>query len=313
MEQMNYKVEIEQSRVGSLGSSDAVMVEKIGRNGISSISETDKYRLAVMLGQAERQDVKTFAMELGDRIEQEIYKIILKKFPQAVSNPLHAHEGMSKFYGFNIINHIDVEVETEDRVIWYEIKASKSPTKDVINTYSAQLQWHWMLLKKTFAHTGKKLELSLVHYNTSAEGQFDASNLSITPIADNAIIENFFYKAFIILKDYLPSFVYTAPEEMSIQLVHDDNVQAMSKFAEEAIPKIKELEKKIDEFKASLRDYMLHNNIKKITSDTYTVTLTQPSVTNTFDSKRFKTEQPEMYTRYLKQSKREASVTIHTI
>lgn len=310
MGQTNYKNEIEQSRIGSLGSSDAAIVLKVGTDGIGALTDTDKYRLAVMTGQAERVDYKTAAMALGDQIEQTIFNILQKKFPQAQSNPRHEDEQFSKFYGFHILNHIDVEVETADRVIWYEIKASKYDTNEVLSNYEAQLQWHWMMLKKCFCNSGKHLQLHLVHYQTGKTEDFQAANISIREIKENSEIQSAFYGGLLALKDYIPNFKYAKPEEMSIRLVDSEQVQSLREQAENAIVQIKLLEKQIDDWKAALRDYMLDNSIKKIYSDEYSITLTLPSVAQTFDSKRFKTEQPELYSQYLKETERAASVTI---
>ena len=48
---MTHKTEIITSRKGGFGGSDAKMFLKVGKNGIESLSETDKMRIAVALGQ----------------------------------------------------------------------------------------------------------------------------------------------------------------------------------------------------------------------------------------------------------------------
>lgn len=307
----DYKQEIEQSRIGSLGSSDATVVLAAAK-GVEQLSDTDKYRLAVLKGQAENVNFTSSAIELGDRIEATIFDIIKQKFPQAVSNPKHEDEQMSKFYGFGIINHIDVEVETDDRIIWYEIKASKKSTGDVLDTYAAQLQWHWMLLRKVYGYgkTEKKLELNLVHYRTEQTKEFSAANIHIVTIGENHDMQSNFYAGFMALKNFLPTFEYTKPEEMSIRLVDSEPVQSLREAAEIAIIQIKKMEEQIDNFKAALKEYMIENNIKKIYSDNYSCTLTAASTSETFDSKRFKAEQPELYSQYIRETKRAASVTI---
>ena len=308
MEQMNYKSEIEQSRIGSLGSSDAALVARVGQGGIEALTDTDKFRLAVLKGQERRVDFKTPAMELGDKIEQTIFDILKSKHPEAVSNPQHEDVQMSAYYGFGIINHIDVEIVSPDKVVWYEIKASKYDTAEALKTYQDQLQWHWMLLRKVAKDIDT--ELYLVHYQTGKTQEFAASNLSIVPVEADDTRISLFYEGFIRLREYLPTFVYSKPEEQSIRLVNDDEVQQLREQAEQAIPLVVELQKKIDAFKAALLNYMQENSIKKIYSDTYSVTLTNASVATTFDSKRFQSEQPELYKEYLKQTERKASVTI---
>ena len=310
MEQMEYKNEIEQSRTGSLGSSDAALVERVGRNGLSALTDSDKYRLAVLKGQVEKNSFKSMAMELGDQIEQTIFGIIQHIWPQAVSNPLREDEQMSAFYGFHIINHIDVEVVSDDEVVWYEIKASKNRFSEVLDTYSAQLQWHWMMLKKVYGKTGKKLRVVLVHYHTGLSDTFEAKNMHLKDIPDNTEMEGDFYQGFLLLKDYLPTFEYAAPEGMQIDLVQDNDIQALRPVAEDAIFNVIHIQRQIDEWKEKLKLYMAANNIKKIFGDNYSVTYTMPTTAKTLDSKRFKEEHPDLYKQYLVDSNRSASISI---
>ena len=48
--------EIQKTRVGGLGGSDAAIVYKIGLNGLAGLTATDMRRLAVMTGKAEQVD-----------------------------------------------------------------------------------------------------------------------------------------------------------------------------------------------------------------------------------------------------------------
>lgn len=305
----DYKQEIEQTRIGALGSSDAALVYHIAEVGFDNISDTERYRLAVLTGQAERVDYKTAAMALGDTIEGVIYDIIRKNYPQAKSNPLHEVPEMARFYGVGIINHIDVEVEEDSRVRWYEIKASKFDTNEVYAKYYAQLQWHYMMMDKITAD-GIDKKLYLVHYKTDVTEQFDAQNLTVQEVERDEEFISQFYAGLMILREKLPAFVYTKGEEMPIRIVDDERVQALRSAAETAIAKVKVLERQIADFKAALCEYMVANNIKKIVADDYSVTLTAASVAKTFDSKRFKAEHPDLYSDYCKQVERAASVTI---
>ena len=196
-----------------------------------------------------------------------------------------------------------------EEVKWYEIKASRKTTDEVLQTYAAQLQWHWMVLNKVSAADVQK-SLYLVHYQTGVTEEFDASNITIVQVSMDDIMQGQLYDGLILLKEFLPTFKYVRPEEMSIRLVSDTDVQSLRERAEEAIIQVKQLEQQIEEFKAALKNYMTANGIKKIYSDNYSVTLTAATKVQTFDSKRFKSEQPEMYTQYLKETERAAAVMI---
>lgn len=308
---MEHKLEILNTRVGGAGSSDAAMVERIGRQGIVALTATDKKRLAILTGQAEKTDnFQTHAMQLGDEVEEIIFQIIKRKHPTAVSNPYREDLMMSSFYGFSIFNHIDIEVETEETVVWYEVKASNHTTEEVLDTYKAQLQWHWMLFNKV--HRGKKLSLFLVHYRTGITESFSAENLSVIPVKLDSKIQGNLYSGLLKLRAFLPTFEWVEDDSLSLSLVDDERIQAMREVAEDAILRINELQAQIDEFKTALCSYMMSHSIKKISADKYTITLTLPTTSTTIDSKRLKAEMPDVYSQFLKTTSRKASVTIKT-
>ncbi len=104
----DYKQDIIATRMGGLGSSDAKMVEKVGK--IGKLAYADKERIAEMLGIIERRQFSTSATALGDLIENQMYEIVKELYPDAVSNPYYKSK-LSEEYGYDIFNHIDYEVE----------------------------------------------------------------------------------------------------------------------------------------------------------------------------------------------------------
>lgn len=117
----NYKENIIASRVGSLGSSDAAMVEKVGKTG--KLSYADRERLAVLTGQAQQRDFSNAATRNGDYIEQEIFKDVAKKWPQAKSNPAFTSPALSTEH-FAVINHIDIEVANDEFLVWNVLRVA---------------------------------------------------------------------------------------------------------------------------------------------------------------------------------------------
>jgi len=77
--------EIEQTRIGGLGSSDAKMVARIGRTGV--ISDTAKKRIAIMLELDEQIKFSTAATEMGHQVEDWIYEEMKALNESVVSNP----------------------------------------------------------------------------------------------------------------------------------------------------------------------------------------------------------------------------------
>ena len=321
MEQdFSYKNDIIATRFGGLGSSDAKMVLKLAEGG--NLNATESRRIAEMLGMVEHRDIPcTFEMNKGNEFEVLAYKAMLLAFPQAKSNPLYVSENMSKSYGFNIFNHIDMEVETEDSLIWYEMKTSEKETADLLHDYNAQLAWHWMLLREKAAILGKTPALNLMHYPTF-HGEFDMDLLRIVYVP---YIANQFTKGFEALAAMLPTFAYTEPAEFSMdtlpatlqetlaQLANvTDQIKAAEEYAKQAREAIKEgFEQYCLPFHVSSLPvgeynivYMSGSTKVEETFNTAAAAADHPEfikqvVTEVFDEEAFKAEFPEQYESYI--------------
>lgn len=85
----------------------------------------------------------------------------------------------------------------------------------------------------------------------------------------------------------------------------------------EAVQMIVDLEKKAKEIKeaqdllkAKLLAAMEENGVKKIESDELTITYVAPTDRETFDSKKLREDNPDLYDEYIKISKVKASVRV---
>lgn len=143
-EQLSAKVshdeEIKTSRVGGLGSSDAAMVLKIGRNGLQSLCTTDVKRLRVMLGLDEPNNFGgNAATEAGHAFEDYICDRLNLIYPLKVKR----EEKMigPDFGAFKTFAHADFM--TGQKVI--ECKFVQKTTQEVLGRYYAQLQWYYYL------------------------------------------------------------------------------------------------------------------------------------------------------------------------
>ena len=73
------KQEIIDSRKGGFGGSDADMFARVGLNGLSVLTDTDKKRIAVALGQIEYVPIQpTEAMERGNDFEDFVAQFLIK-------------------------------------------------------------------------------------------------------------------------------------------------------------------------------------------------------------------------------------------
>lgn len=298
----NYKQDIIATRKGGLGSSDAAMVAKIGRNG--ELSQADRYRIAVMLGLAEKKQFSTAATQLGDEMEAKVFEVFKAQYPQAVSNPYYKSEELSNTFGFDIFCHIDFEAETDKHLIWVENKATKLNTADTINTYADQLQWEYMLLKEKAAKLGKEPTLILSHFDTTF-GEWNPDLLQLRTIheEDSTMI----MKGLQVIMDSLEGFTWEQPEELeadNLPAAQQEQIKQISIYLSE----IKRMQEYVDDFKSGLLQIMQENGVKSIKTPYFTVSVVNESKSMKFDSARFKKEQAELYAQYLKESTTKAYV-----
>lgn len=308
---MEHKQEIINTRVGGLGSSDAKMVAKIAERGY--LLDSDKDRLAVMLGLKEQPQFTNDAIELGNHIESLVFDVIKAKFSNAVSNIKYKAEDMSKQYGFDIINHIDYEVESDTELIWFENKATKIGLDATMSEYKYQMWWHMMLLRMKAKSIGKEPQIYLTHYDTNDwNGEFDADKLSIIPYPIPASSEPFkrFHEGLAIIAKEIENFEYK-PKDGVIHVSQlpsevNDKMQMIADY----LRTIKEYNEKIDAFKARMLELMEHTNTKSIITDAFTMTYVEPSTSITFDKAKFEKDHPEMVAQYQRTTKRKGYINI---
>ena len=73
---------------------------------------------------------------------------------------------------------------------------------------------------------------------------------------------------------------------------------------------VKEAEVKLSEAKTALRTAMLQHDVKKYDFGLFTATLSADTTSTTFDSARFKKENPDLYKQYTKEVARKGSLTL---
>ena len=320
----NYKENIIETRKGGLGSSDAQMVLSVARS--SELTDSAKLRIAVMLGLAEKPEFnKSKAMQIGDDVELKLYNDIKGVYPNAESNPLYISEALSGAYGFNVLNHIDIETIVEDEntgaktLVWFECKASKLSTADVLNTYAGQLAWHWLLLREKANAAGMDAQLFLLHYPTN--GMFNTDSYSFSNVQQVEIEEdtvradiNDLRTGLGIIANTLPTFQWKQPEEIAAYNLPAETQEALVALKHK-LDTIKAMEAEVNEFKDSIKTEMeklyAEHGIKSIKCDAFGITYVAPSESIGFDQAKFKAENPEMFAKYnTKVTKRNGYVSI---
>ncbi len=290
-------------RVGRVGSSNAAQIHAIGLRGF--INEADKELLALIKGEKESKEFSTDSMKLGLYLEDKVYECLLKKFPDATSNPYYESKRLSAKYGFRIGCHIDYEVESMKR--WIEQKSVKYETSEAEDSYRCQLAYETMMLRDKF---GKEGRLLLSHYNTEHwADEFDPMRLSISDITPISSWVNHnisvIKKGFQIIKEALIDFVYEPKQDIALESpslpAHiQDKICKIKEMAEA----IKEYENLFDEFKGGLYEMMSAQGVKsiKLLDLGLSFTAVAPTTSTSFDSKAFKNSHPKLYNKFQKVS-----------
>lgn len=297
METNKLKNEIEMTRTGGLGGSDAAMVYKIGLNGLTSINNSDKRRLAVMLGIVPYVPVfQTSAMRKGHDFEDFINEskilngIIEKEKYLGLRTNLH----------FQIFCHADFYNSFNNIV--YECKCSKHSLEKVKQIYYPQLQWYYLL-------QNKKVVL-VYHPQISEFENFDIDKIQMLEIEKDDKTLEILWNGLKLINDYIKDFNYEEKEEWKEEDLLPFEQREVSVLYN-YLTEIKRLENEVEERKQYLLEVMRNNNIKSITSDKYRISYVPPTEIKTFDKVKLFKEHPEINeTDYLKTSKKKDYVKI---
>ena len=301
-EEKTHQMEIENTRVGGFGGSDAALFLRIAKKGgVEELSNTDLYRIAVAMGIKPYVPVSpTEAMNNG-HIFEDSYARMLKDSIWAVDREVKLIAECQPA-NFRIFAHADFIINGKSAVkkflIVHECKfiADEEKTVDVVaETYKAQLQWYYML--------------GVVEYVDLIRGYGDPEHPSTQSLIidkDEEIINQL--KLGIRLLDeaisdgWVPEieeeFASAMSEKMQ-NIIHD---YEKLKFQKSAI------EEKLEELQKQIVEYMKISNVAKINGILGTISRTADSIVESFDSDKFKKENVKLYNKYIKKSTRKGSL-----
>jgi hypothetical protein len=323
--EFDYKQDIRQTRLNSLGSSDAKMLQQIAVLG--SVPRSAYKRLAVCKGLIEQTEIPyTDAVRFGDEIEQAIFGYLSETCNGYVSNPLWVSNKYSR-KNCKCITHPDiVRFDYENKVLYvYEVKASRYTTTQVRSEYEYQLLHHWLLANEKVKELDGnwKVKLFLVHYQTdgldlSQSQEFDVERLTIKQLRFGNTKTYELAKAMDIVDAFLEDFneFYEGDEIDSTYL--PEKVKQEFDTITNVLAEIKERETKVEEFKVRLFDFMKAHDVKSIKNESWSITRVDPTESCQFDSKAFlqdyATKHPRAYKKLVsgfeKVVKRKGSVQI---
>ena len=300
-------MEIETTRVGGFGGSDAALFLRIAKKGgVEGLSNTDLYRIAVAMGIKPYVPVSpTEAMQNG-HIFEDSYEKMLKDSGINFDREVKIMPHKLQMQNFAIFAHADFILYTYEGKYYnsadyfdavHECKfiADESKTADdVAETYKAQLQWYYMLgvkyvdLIRGYGNPEDPITQDLII--DEDEDIIDSLKLGIR-LLDEAISDGWVPE---IEEEYA-----AAMSEKMQSIIHD---YERLKFEKNAI------DEKLDELQKQIIEYMAIGNVAKINGTLGTISRTADSVVESFDSKKFEKENPDVYKQYIKKSTRKGSI-----
>ena len=287
--------EIESTRVGGFGGSDAKMFYKIGTKGLGSLSNSDKVRIRVAKGVTPYNSIpQTAAMRKGhdfedwfaDRFKHHIDKMDRERKISArlaVNFDTFAHADFSKKNGKEVI----------------ELKCV-SDTDRAFDNNIEQLQWYHML----------GVEIVFLIACDSAEVSFeDGMRDPIYVDRNEAMVQTMMHGIKLLDDNWLTLDLRVGDEWSDEDLfpAEQREVREMAHYLRE----IKSMEAIIEEQKAKMCEFMEKNNIKSIQSDMYSITMVPAGTTSNFDKAKLLRDHPEISeSDYTTTSERKAYVTV---
>ena len=275
-----HQQKIEQSRVGGFGGSDAKMFYKIGLNGLSALSNTDKLRIRVAKGIDEYKPImQTEAMQKGHDFEDWFAEAMADAIPEYIREYRVVPYSVLAV-NFNVFAHADYY--NIKRKCAIELKCI-SNIDTVQDDYMAQLQWYYML----GCH-----RVGLMVCNSNYDN-FEDGVQSPVDIEPNENYINTLKHGIKLLDDNwndLDLKIGDEWDESDLFPSEQKEVQLMTSYLQQ----IKSMEAKIEESKAKLLEMMTESGVKSIKSDAYNITVVPPGTTSRFDKKKLLKDHPEI-------------------
>lgn len=279
-EQELHQQKIEASRVGGFGGSDAKMFYKIGLNGLSALSNTDKLRIRVAKGIDEYKPIpQTEAMQKGHDFED----WFAEEFSEEMIGFTREHRVESESslaINFNVFAHADFfNIKKEWAV---ELKCV-SNVDTVQDDYMAQLQWYFMLGCS---------RVGMVVCDSKAESFEDGLQEPIKIKPNENYIETLKHGIKLLDDnwDNIDLKIGDEWDESDLFPSEQKEVQLMTSYLQQ----IKAMEAQIEESKAKLLEMMQKSGVKSIKSDSYNITVVPDGTTSRFDKKKLLKDHPEI-------------------
>ena len=287
----DYKQDIVQTRVGHLGGSDAKMIQSVAEAG--KIPQSAMKRLAVCKGLAEQPQFTNPAIEFGNYVESMVFESLHSQDERWQSNPCLVSGKYSR-KNVEVIDHVDfLLVDDKNRMITIaECKATHSTFEQTRDEYKWQLAHHWILGQEVAKTRGNyKVRLLLCHYYTDGIDltqpfEFDPSRLTVKQLRNMEKLSKAYHiaEAMDIIDNFLETFTEYYEDEVDGNLL-PEKVKTEFDQVTTFLTEIKEREKKVEDFKKKLTEFMVSKGIKGIKTDAWSITLVNESESVSVDYK----------------------------
>ena len=290
MEELDYKQDIIRTRTGNVGSSDAHMLQQIAELG--QVPKSAYKRMAIIKGLAENPDITTPAMRFGDYIENQVFANLKATGENWQSNPcVYSKKYARKNLG--CLTHIDFLLQDDENktLTIAECKATKLSFEQARHEYAYQLYHHFLLAQELAKSLGGyKVKVVLCVYDANdvdyTNHEFDPSRLTVKQLR-NIEKESKTYNlsnAMDIIDNFLETFTEYYEDEVDGNLL-PEKVKTEFDQVTTFLTEIKEREKKVDDFKKKLTEFMVSKGIKGIKTDVWAITLVNESESVSVDYK----------------------------
>ena len=320
----NYKEDIIQTRTGNVGSSDSKMLQQIAELG--QVPTSAKKRLAIVKGFCENLNITTPAMRLGDYVEQMTFESLHSQDARWERNKFLKSEKYSR-KNCGCITHIDYWLQDDDKKVITigEQKATVHNYQQAYDEYKFQIYHHYLLAKEYANKIGYKVNVLFCVYDTNGveEGnEYDPSRLTVKQLRMLERLSKSYHltDAMDIIDNFLETFTEFYEDEVDGNLL-PEKVKTEFDQVTTFLTEIKEREKKVDDFKKKLTEFMISKGIKGIKTDAWAITLVNESESVSVDYKaifanEIESKKPrianKLKNQYRKVTKKKAYVMIKT-
>ena len=289
--EFDYKQDIIQTRVGHLGGSDAKMIQSVAEAG--KIPQSAMKRLAVCKGLVEQPQFTNPAIEFGNYVESMVFESLHSQDERWQSNPCLVSTKYSR-PNCKVIDHVDFFLQDDEKkvLILGECKATHSTYEQTHDEYKWQLLHHYLLgCERAKELGGYKVKVMLCHYLTDGIDltqpfEFDPSRLTVKQLRNMDKLSKSYNLAepMDIIDNFLETFTEYYEDEVDGNLL-PEKVKSEFDQVTTFLTEIKEREKKVDDFKKKLTEFMVSKGIKGIKTDAWAITLVNESESVSVDYK----------------------------